>query len=283
METEGVELLFNLAQYGVTGLIEILKQAKNIRRAFILIKNYLSHHPVDLIILIDYPGFNLRLAKFAHSLGIKVLYYISPQIWAWKANRLQHIKKYIHHMAVILPFEKEIYQRAEVPVTYVGHPLLKKIPSFENINQLKSDLHLPHDKIIIAMLPGSRKHEIEMLMPVMVKSMQALYAKAQDLYFILPVAKTISLQQVQAYFESAPELPYRLIEGKALELMAASDCVVVASGTASLECALLNKPMCIIYKASNFTYLIANKVMKVKYLGLANLLAGKMIVPELLQ
>lgn len=280
MQQEGVHLVNNFARYGVTGISEVVRHLGIIHRTFKEIKAYLAANKPDLLILVDFPAFNLRLLKYAkRTLGIRILYYISPQIWAWKADRIHLIHDYVDRMAVILPFEKPLYEKANVPVSFVGHPL---VDTCKNITTTRDDLKLPRDKKLIAMLPGSRIHEIERHMPVLIKSAMMLQAQFDDLHLAIPLASTIDPSVIHAYFVGT-SLPYTLIHGQAVATVACSDCVVVASGTASLECALLAKPMCIIYKASLLTYLAASKLIKVKYLGLCNLLKNEMVVPELLQ
>lgn len=283
MEAAGVELVYDLARYGVTGLTEIVRHAFIIRKAFIAIKNHLQTTPPDLLILVDYPGFNLRLASYAKKkLGLRIFYYISPQIWAWKANRINTIKNCIDHMAVILPFEKVIYEKAGVPVSFVGHPLVEQTPSSPSIPLLRQQLNLPLEKQLIAFLPGSRNNEIEKHLPILVETAKQLLNRLENIHFVIPVAYSLSMSNVKDYFNHT-HLPITFIAGQAIDVAACSDCVVVASGTASLECALLAKPMCIIYKASVLTFIAATQVIKVKYMGLSNLLTNKMIVPELLQ
>lgn len=282
MQKAGVQLISDLARFGVTGLSEVIRHLAVIRRAFKDIKAHLTTTKPDLLILVDYPGFNLRLAKFAKQLGIRTLYYISPQIWAWKAGRINVIRECIDHMAVILPFEKQLYEQAGVPVSFVGHPLVETVIACKDIHEARKNLNLPQDKRLIAMLPGSRTHEIQQHMPVLRETAKRLAKQFADLHFVIPVAGTIEPSLIESYFHDTA-LPYTLISGQAVATVACSDCVVVASGTASLECALLEKPMCIIYKANLLTYLAATKLIKVKYLGLCNLLQNQMIAPELLQ
>ena len=284
MQDAGVHLISDLARYGVTGLSEVIRHLCVIRRAFNDIKAHLTANKPDVLILVDYPGFNLRLAKFAKQvLGIRIIYYISPQIWAWKANRINTIRDCIDHMAVILPFEKQLYERAGVPVSFVGHPLVNAVKTCDDIHVARKQLGLPKDKRLVAMLPGSRTHEIERLMPVLSETANKLYSQFNDIHFVIPVAGTIDPSVIKSYFAHNTILPITFITGHAVETVACSDCVVVASGTASLECALLLKPMCIIYKASRLTYLAAFRLIKIKYLGLCNLLKNEMIAPELLQ
>lgn len=283
MHDAGVHLVDNLARFGVTGISEVIRNIRVLRQVFINIKNHLKTSKPDLLILVDCPGFNLPLAKFAkRTLGIQILYYISPQIWAWKAGRIKRIKECVDQMAVIFPFEKKLYEKAGVPVAFVGHPLVEKVKPCSDVKFSREQLGLPQGKRLIALLPGSRAHEIERHMPVMRDTAQTLSKQHNDIHFVIPVAGTLKPALIQAYFDGT-NIPYTLIEGKAIETVACSDCVVVASGTASLECALLEKPMCIIYKASLLTYMAASKFIRVKYLGLCNLLQNEMVVPELLQ
>lgn len=284
MAAAGVHLISDLARFGVTGLSEVIRHFWVIRKAFNDIKAHLTQNKPDLLILVDYPGFNLRLAQFAKkTLGIPILYYISPQIWAWKANRIKTIRDCIDHMAVILPFEKKIYECANVPVSFVGHPLVDKISSNKEGDDIRNKLNLPQDKRLIAMLPGSRVHEIEQHMPVLRDTIKQLLNQLNDVHFVIPIAGTIEPTLVKKYLIGIDTSCYTVTLGFAIEAVSCSDCAVVASGTASLECALLIKPMCIIYKASLLTYLAASQLIKVNYLGLCNLLQNQMIAPELLQ
>lgn len=282
MRSAGVELISDLARFGVTGLTEVFKYFWIIRRAFKSIEAHLIKTKPDLLILVDYPGFNLRLARIAKKLNIRVLYFISPQIWAWKAGRIKTIQHCVDRMAVILPFEKEIYEKANVPVTFVGHPLVHDVKTCVNQEETRLQLGLPIHQRIVAMLPGSRTNEIEHHMPVLIETAKRLLQIDHKLCFAIPVAATINPESLKAYFKESG-LPITLIQSKAVEVAGCSDCAIVASGTASLECALLEKPMCIIYKGSRLSYFIACMVIKVKYLGLCNLLQNRMIVPELLQ
>lgn len=283
MSDAGAELISDLARFGVTGLTEVVRYFKVIRQAFNDIKNHLKNERPDLLILVDYPGFNLRLAKYAkEELNLKILYYISPQIWAWKAKRIHLIKKCVDQMAVILPFEKNIYQKEGVPVHFVGHPLIEKLASKQTPEHCRQVLNLPLNKKLIALLPGSRTNEIERHMPVLRDTAVLLSKADSSFHFVIPIARTIKQEKIKAYF-SGFNVPVSFLTDKAIETMTAADFVIVASGTASLECALLEKPMCIIYKSSLLTYTVAMKLVKVRFLGLCNLLAGKMIVPEFLQ
>ena len=280
MQSCGMRLLVNLARYGVTGLVEVIRHLGIIRHAEKTIRAHLLTHQPDLVVLVDYPGFNLRLAKFIKkNLNTRILYYISPQIWAWKAGRIDTIKACIDHMAVILPFEKQIYCDAKVPVSFVGHPLVKQLTSQPAASFKPA---FPSNKRLIALLPGSRVNEIKHHMPILYEAAMLLCRVHDDLHFVIPVAQTLALDFVQSFWLSN-ESACTFMSGHAIDVIQQSDCVVVASGTASLQCALINKPMCIIYKASAITYMVVSQVIRVRYLGLCNLLMNKMVVPELMQ
>ncbi len=283
MENAGAVLVSDLARHAVTGFIEVIGHLGMLRKGFQTIKAHLKNSQPDLLVLVDFPGFNLRLLKYAKkTLKLPILYYVSPQIWAWKPKRIGLIQAYVDHMAVILPFEKKLYENALVPASFVGHPLVEKIPETYDTQSLKLSMKLPLGKRIIALLPGSRGNEIRFLMPVMRDVAIQLNQKYSDLHFVIPLASSISESTINAYLQSTP-IPYTLVKERAIDTVCCSDVVVVASGTASLECALLTKPMCIIYKVSWFTYYLASRLMRVKFLGLCNLLQNQMIVPEFLQ
>lgn len=282
MQEAGVELISDLAVYGVTGVTAVIRNFAVIRKAFKAIVSHLQKTKPDLLVLVDYPGFNLRLAKVAKQMGIRILYYISPQIWAWKAKRIETIRACVDRMAVILPFEKTIYEKEKVPVSFVGHPLVEKISHCDDLQNARQRLNLPTDKTLIAMLPGSRINEIEQHMPVLLATVENLSQHHANLHFVIPIAGNLDPAKIKNYFSNS-KVKISFTAGQATEVVACSDCVVVASGTASLECALLEKPMCIIYKVSMLSYVVIMKFIKVRYLGLCNLLQNKMVVPELLQ
>jgi lipid-A-disaccharide synthase len=283
MQAAGVELISDLANHGVTGLTEILRHVRIIRQTFVKLSQHLRQNRPDLLILIDCPGFNLRIVKFAKEvLNLRILYYISPQIWAWKANRIHTIRRYVDKMAVILPFEKQLYEKTGVPVAFVGHPLVERMTIEDSVEDTKTKLGIPHNKFILALLPGSRHNEIKRLLPVFQQAAHNIIQHYPNLHIVIPIAGSIKREEISKFFDPA-QLPVTFIAQQATATMYCSDLVIVASGTASLECALLTKPMGIVYTASLLTYITAMYCIKVKYLGLCNLLANKMIVPELLQ
>lgn len=282
MQNAGVPLLANLAQYGVVGGTEVLQHARVIYQAWKLITRFLQEQKPDLLILIDYPGFNLRLARYAKKLNIKVLYYISPQIWAWKKHRINTIRENVTHMAVILPFETEIYRQAQVPVTYVGHPLLHSVVAKIPATEARSLFGLKANSRVIALLPGSRKKEIKKMLPIMIQAAEKLKAQYSDLEFILPLASSLTQEDLKSYLAET-SLVIKIVEGQTYEVLNCSTAAMVTSGTATLETALLDVPMVILYKMSAITFALAKRIIKVNYIGLCNLLIDKSVVPELIQ
>lgn len=280
----GCEVIYPLAKYGVTGLTEIVQQWKHIRSAFRLGQNFISQNQIDLLILVDYPGFNLRFAKWAKSQGIKILYYISPQIWAWKAKRIHKIKQRVDMMAVILPFEKEIYAKHQIPCRFVGHPLTDQLQLSAPKADLMKRFGLSEAKRQIALLPGSRRNEIKQLLPYMATLAQSLDRKYPDqLQFVLPVASSLTPDILEPYIAGLSVDLKIITNASTPDILSCSQLAIVASGTASLQAALLAIPSIIIYRASRLTYVVATQVIQCAYLGLANLIAGKMIQPELVQ
>lgn len=285
MKHAGVDVICDLASYGVTGIVEVIKHFKFLYGSFRKTKKHLARTRPDILILVDSPGFNLPLAKYAkRRLGLNILYYISPQIWAWKPKRITTIKKTVDHMAVIFPFEKQIYEAAQVPVSFVGHPIIQRIDKALKKGPCQTlKARLPADKKIIALLPGSRNNEIQRHMPVLNDSISLLLEHNPQLHFIIPVANTVKVEQLKSHISEKNLGHITLCESMALDAIALSDFVIVASGTASLEASMMEKPMCIIYKTAFISYLVAAKLINIKYIGLTNILSNKMIVPELLQ
>ncbi len=284
MAQAGMKLLYPLAQFGVTGATEVIKQFLHIRRAYKLAEHFIKTHTIDLLILIDYPGFNLRFAKLAKKHNIKILYYISPQIWAWKANRIHTIKRNVDAMAVILPFEKDIYQKANVPAYFVGNPLTKTCKLDKPKETLKKQFDLSNHKKIVGLLPGSRSNEVHQLLDTMIEAAQKLDQKLpQQLQFVLPIASSLDPSLIENMIKDLEIDLISIQHQSSLDIMACCDTLIVASGTASLQAALLHIPMVVVYKASRLTYLIATQVIQCAYLSLANLIPNRLVVPELVQ
>jgi lipid-A-disaccharide synthase len=254
------------------GFWELFKNISKILRYIDYCKKDISAYKPHLLILIDYPGFNLRIAKFAKENNHKTLYYISPQIWAWKASRVETIKNFIDKMVVILPFEKEFYKKFGVEVEFVGHPLLDAIAEFNQ--QAPNSYH--SNKPILALLPGSRIQEIENILP------QMLEAAIQKSEFEIIVSAAPSIP-IEVYKKIIGDKNVKLWQNKTYSLLQISNCALVTSGTATLEAALFKVPLVVCYKGGRLSYLIAKSLVKLKYISLVNLIMDRPIVEELIQ
>ena len=278
MRAVGTHILVDAKDLAVVGIVEVLSKFNVIYSALKKVKTILKKSPPDLVILIDYPGFNLRIAKMAKQAGVQVLYYISPQIWAWRKNRIHTIKKYVDWMAVILPFEAKIYEQAQIPVTFVGHPIVEQLS-----HQIGDNVKKTKDPKTICLMPGSRSGEIKHLLPIILESAKLLKKFYPSLQFLLPLAPTILLSEIAPYLSRFPELNIQLIQNQTYDAIQNSHAVITASGTATLEIALLGLPMVIIYKLSPLSYFILKRLAKINAIGLCNIIAEKCIVPELIQ
>lgn len=282
MREAGVHTLVDSADMAVVGLIEVLKHFPVIASAFVTVRDILRSNPPDLLILIDYPGFNLRLAKVAKKNGVKVLYYISPQVWAWRQGRVNKIASLVDHMAVILPFEAPIYERVGVPVSFVGHPMVDMVSVDAERNEVASSFGLDASRKVVGLFPGSRRNEIERLLPVIIASAKLLRDRIPGIQFVLPLASTLRKEDISTQISSAG-LDVTITQGRIHDLIRACDAVISVSGTVTLEIALVGTPMVIIYKLSPLTYQMAKHLIKVPNIGLCNIVAGETVVRELIQ
>jgi lipid-A-disaccharide synthase len=236
----------------------------------------------DLLILIDYPDFNLRLARVARANGVKVLYYISPQIWAWRAGRVHTIGRRVDHMAVVFPFEVPFYERAGVPVTFVGHPLLESVQPLADRAALQQQFSLDAARPTVGLFPGSRKSEVRGLFPTILATAKLLQERHPNLQFILPLASSLTRADLEPHLAEAG-MSVTIVEGKSDAVMQVCDAIVTVSGTVTLEIALIGIPMVIIYKVSPLTYYVGKRLIQVDHIGLCNIVAGERVVPELIQ
>lgn len=282
LQKEGVELLANASDMAVVGLTEVVSKLGSILKIMKMMKRSLDERRPDLVILIDYPDFNLSLAKAAQKRGIKVFYYISPQVWAWRKSRIGQIKKTVSKMAVILPFEVETYRERGFEVNYVGHPLLDMVKLNYSKQESRKKFGLSEEKITIGILPGSRTSEVRMLMPELLRAAQILKREMPDLQFVLPLADTLEEASVTEII-SGFNVDVKVVSGHTYDVISCADLALVASGTATLETALLGVPMIIVYKISLLSYFIGRVFVHVKNIGLVNIIAGKTIAPELIQ
>ncbi|MEI7817782.1 MAG: lipid-A-disaccharide synthase, partial [Desulfuromonadales bacterium] len=274
MREAGVETLVDSSDMAVVGLVEVIKHFDVISSAFRKLKQILLDTPPDLLILIDYPGFNLRLAKVAKKAGVKVLYYISPQIWAWRQGRVKKIARLVDHMAVILPFEAAFYEKAGIPVTFVGHPMLDLVKVAIDRSAAATSFNLDPAQKIVGLFPGSRRNEIERLLPVIIGAATKLKERFPDIQFILPLASTLSNDDIIPQLKAAG-LGVTTTRDRIHDMIRACDAVISVSGTVTLEIALVGTPMVIIYKLSPLTYQIAKRLVKVPNIGLCNIVAGE--------
>jgi len=279
MQKQGLQLLKHYKESAFMGFLEVVLNLKPILENLQLCKTDIINYKADCIILVDYPGFNLKIAKFAHLQGIKVLYYISPKIWAWKTSRIKQIKQYVNKMYVIFPFEIEFYNKYNFEVNYVGNPLIDSIeakrhnfPSIETFIEKNNLTTTP----IIAMVAGSRKQEIANILPEMLK----VISKFPEYQFVIAGAPSIEKEFYQKYIV---EKKVKLIFNQTYELMHFAQAGIVTSGTATLEAALLNLPQVVVYKTSKISYSIAKQVVSIKFISLVNLIMNKEVVKEFIQ
>lgn len=278
----GVKLFVNNSSLAVMGITEVISKLISILKILAMMKKSLNDDRPDLVILIDFADFNLRLAKAAKKKGIKVFYYISPKVWAWRKTRINQIKKFVDRMAVIFPFEVDTYAAKGYMVNYVGHPLVEMVKSHDTKQDSRKKINIPANKTTIALLPGSRLSEVTKLLPEMVLAAEIVAQKIPDIQFVLPLADTIE-EKIIFDLTKGSSLKIKVIAGKTYDVISSADLAIVASGTATLETGLLGVPMIIIYKFSPFTALIARMLITPQPIGLVNIIAGKMIAPELLQ
>lgn len=279
LATAGVRILVNSASLSVVGATEVFAKLPNLIKAMVLVKRLLKSLRPDLLVLIDFPDFNLHSASAAKKLGIPVLYYISPQVWAWRSGRVNKIRRLVDHMAVILPFEADYYRRHQVPATFVGHPLLDNRPAVKiKANQPAKDTS------VIGLLPGSRDTEVARHLPVMLQAADLLSRRMNPLRFVVSLAPTVDRRFVESLIRQyGGRASCRLAAGGVEQVFKRCGFAVVASGTVSLETAICGIPMIIIYKLSALSYRLGRLLIRVRYIGLINLIAGRSIIPELIQ
>ena len=284
MAQAGVEILVDTASMAIMGLVEVLGHLSTIFAARKTLVSRLKQHPPQLLILIDYAEFNLLMAKQAKKLGIPVLFYISPKVWVWRTGRVKKIQRLVDTMAVILPFEQKFYQQWGMEVDYVGHPLVEMVQSrLEPVAFFEKHDLSPQGRVI-GILPGSRKKEISTMLPIFLEAAARLTEKHQDITFLLPLAPTLTMADLEENGLNDYGVEIAVISSaERYELMAACDLVMAASGTVTLELALLQIPMIVSYKLAPLTYHLGHHLIKVKYASLVNLIAEHEVVPELLQ
>ena len=280
MREAGVELLADSSQVAVVGISEVVRRLPSVWKVYRLLADEAARRKPELAILVDFPDFNLRLARRLHGQGVRIVYFISPQGWAWRPQRVQLMKRLVERVLCIFPFEEEFYRRAGVPVNFVGHPLVDAVRPQMTREQFAERFHLNAKEQIVALLPGSRPGEIAHNLPGMLAACHQL-KRERECQFVVAAAPGITEKNLRDYARSGP--PLRIVEGATYAALAAADCAIVSSGTATVEAALLGTPMVVVYRVSATTAFIARRMVRTPFFSMVNLIAGRRVVPELIQ
>lgn len=287
MQAQGFHSLFDMETLSVMGLVEVLSHLPAILKVKKALLAHFSDNPPDIFVGIDAPDFNLRVEKELKSKGIKTIHYVSPTIWAWREKRVHKIAKAAGRVLGLFPFEQQVYDKYDVPYTFVGHTMADSIALTPDQQASRSTLNLPIDKAVLAVLPGSRRGEVDTLLPIFIETMEKIAAQRPDIEFVIPAANAHRLEQINGMLKEAnnasERLPIHVTEGTSRDAMIASNVILLASGTATLEAMLCKRPMVVAYKLSPITYKIMQRLYKAPFFALPNLLANEALVPELLQ
>ncbi len=282
MRAAGVEIIYNIADLGVMGIVEVAKSLPKLFRLRDFLAAWMARERPDVLVVIDYPGFNTRLAKVAKEQGIPVVSYISPSAWAWGRGRAKEVAETVTKVAAIFPFEADVYSQAGADVVFVGHPLLDIVKPTLPAEEARRLFGVEEGRPVVLIMPGSRRQEIDRLLPVMLAAMEEVAAKMPGCQYFLPVASTISREILQNII-SGHNIDVRLTTGNTYDLMSVATVAVAASGTATLETALMGLPTVIVYQMATLTYLLGRLLVKIPNIGLPNIVAGRRVVPELVQ
>ena len=282
MRAAGADIYFDISELSIIGFTDVLKNLRKIKKVFNALLEKIDATSPDAVVLVDYPGFNLKLAQELKKRKIPVIYYISPQIWAWWRGRIKTIRRFVDKMIVVFKFEEALYKDYGIDVSFVGHPLLDKAQPSLSRQDFLNRLGLSLQKRTIGIAPGSRKMEIERILPILLESAKAILDKLPQVQFVLLKAPGL----VREIFESKIrkyEFPIALCESQTYDFLKCCDFVLVSSGTATLETAIMQKPMIVVYKVSFLNWLIAKPLIRLPFIGLVNVVAGKEVVPEFIQ
>ncbi len=278
----GAELWFDFSRMGVVGILEVIPKLRFFLAACDRLCQSISTEKPDLVVLLDLPDFNLRLAKKIKTKhpDQKIIYYISPQVWAWRSGRVNTIRKYMDRMLVIFPFEEKVYQQAQVPVTFVGHPLIRRVRSDQSRDQLRAGFGIKPEELLLVFMPGSRKEELKHYLPPSLCAIANLQ-KLFPLRVIMPLAPTLKEELARSYLDQS-DAQMELVSGRTYDLLFAGDLGLIGSGTATLEAGLAGLPMVILARSATFNYWMARWFVHTDFVGLPNLIAEKKIAPELI-
>ncbi|MBI4387976.1 MAG: lipid-A-disaccharide synthase [Candidatus Omnitrophica bacterium] len=282
MQAAGVKLIYDLTTISALGFSDVVKQYLKIRKIFYDALTHVQNLKPTCIVLIDYPGFNIRFAKKIKK-QFPVFYYVSPQIWAWGKRRIHTIKRVVHHMLVLFKFEEALYQNAGIPVTWVGHPLLESVQASKEKSELKREFGIGEEKTV-GLLPGSRKSEIERILPIIMETARQIAQREKRITFLLSESSNVSKEiydSILKPFENQIKLVR--IRNRMYDIAVVSDCAIVTSGTATLETTILKIPFVLIYKAAWLTYFLGKHLIRIPFLGISNIIAGKKIISEYIQ
>jgi lipid-A-disaccharide synthase len=281
-KAQGAELLVDLEEISVIGLVEVVGKIPALRRAMTRLVEEARKRKPDVAILVDFSGFHLRLAKRLHKMGVPILYYVSPQVWAWRRGRIRRVRDLVDEMLVILPFEEAFYRGEGVRVRYVGHPLVDLVEPARTREKFCSDLGLDPGRPIVLLLPGSRRREIELHVPVLREVVESLSTERPDLQIVMSLAPTVAASWIEAALGETISKVH-MLEGGTYDGMKHAAVAVVASGTATVEAALSETPMVVVYRLGRLTYAVGRPFVRVPYFSMVNLIAGRRLVPELIQ
>ncbi len=282
MRESGAELIADISSLNVMGLTEIGGKMQGVVGVFFKLVKFLKESQPDLLILVDFPDFNLFLARFAKRYDVRVMYYISPQVWAWRRARTRTIAKLVDRMVVILPFEVDFYRKHGMEVDFVGHPLLDLLANVPPQKKARAALNILPEMDLVGILPGSRLSEVKKLLPVMLEAVELIRKRFPETEFVFPLAKTLRKDDIDYLFSNSPG-SIILHEGRTAEVISACDILIAASGTVTLEAAIIGTPLVIIYKLSSLSYQLARRLIRIPHIGLVNLVAGERLAPELIQ
>jgi lipid-A-disaccharide synthase len=280
MADQGVSLTAHVRDLAVVGILEVIRHIPTIRRSFSRLLEELDRQRPDAAVLVDYPDFNLRLAKELRRRGVPVIYYVSPQVWAWKRGRVRTIRDTVSRMVVIFPFEKALYEDAGVPVTYVGHPLVDLVHPAKDRHAFLTGLGLDPARPVIAVLPGSRTTEVANNLPPLVEAAGIVLRSRPEAQFVLAAAPLLDAAALRA---RCGGVPIRVVANETHAVVGAADLALVASGTATVETALLGTPMIVVYRVAPVTYALGRRFVRVAHFAMVNLIAEREVVPELIQ
>lgn len=279
MEEQGATLLAHVRDLAVVGLVEVVRHVRRLRQVFRSVLDEVDHHPPDVALLVDYAGFNLRLARELKRRGVPVIYYVSPQVWAWRRGRVRTIRETVSEMMVIFPFEEALYQEAGVPVSFVGHPLVDLVRPTPDPAEFLVSVGLDPSRPVIAVLPGSRPQEVRHNLEPLAGAIRLLASRRPELQFCLAVAAGLDPQVLRSALAGLPVAQTTATHA----LMSSASQGIVASGTATVEAALLGLPMVVVYRLSRLTYTLGRPFVRVPHYAMANLIAGRRVVKELIQ